>query len=306
MTTRPRTSIRLVPVLLLGLVGLAGCGSSAGVTSPNSVFTVNGKDYSTTKFDALVTDLISAGQVTATDGRLSAQDARSIIKTLIEFESFGAFAKDRGISVSEADRATVISEAQSDPSFGSYPKDLQDLLIELNIAGAALGKVAAPSASELRSLYDASPASSGILCLSHILVKTETEARAVISDLNDGADFATEARSKSIEPAAKTSGGELKSGDELCSALSELQRSFDKDFLAGAVAAKPGVPTGPVKSSFGYHVILSRPYDDVKESVARVMAKSPGNTLLIGYMTGAKISVNSKYGRWNSATANIE
>lgn len=306
MIKRPRNLRLFVPVLILGMVGLAACGSSSAVTSSKDVFTVNGKGYSTDKFDTLVTDLVAAGQVTATDGRLSTEDARSIIKTLIQFEAFTAFAKEQGISVSDADRSKMISEAQSDPGFAKYSKDLQDLLIELNLASVTLEKVTAPSESELSDLYDASPASAGVLCLSHILVKTEAQARAVLADLDGGADFATEAKAKSIEPAAKTSGGALNNGEEPCSALGDLQGSFDKDFLVGAVAAKPGVPTGPVKSSFGYHVILSRPYEDVKDSVARVVAKSPGNTLLVGFMTNAKISVNSKYGRWNPALATIE
>lgn len=267
---------------------------------------MDGAGYPVSKFDAIVTDLITAGQIKSTDGRLSTEDARSVIRTLIQFESFGGFAEDNDVSITDAERAQVESEAKADPQFETFSKDLQDLLLELNAASVMLSKVKTPSESELRARYGASPASTGVLCLSHILVKTEAEARSVLADLDKGADFAAEAKARSIEPAAKTSGGQLGSGDEPCAALGELQSTFDKDFLVGAVAAKAGVPSGPVKSSFGYHVILNRPFDEVKDSVARTITKSPGNTLFVGYLTGAKISVNSKYGRWNPALATIE
>lgn len=292
--------------MAVSLLGLSACSSSSAVSSPSDIFTVDGAGYPVSKFDAIVTDLITAGQIKSTDGRLSTEDARSVIRTLIQFESFGGFAEDNDVSITDAERAQVESEAKADPQFETFSKDLQDLLLELNAASVMLSKVKTPSESELRARYDASPASTGVLCLSHILVKTEAEARSVLADLDKGADFAAEAKAKSIEPAAKTSGGQLGSGDEPCAALGELQSTFDKDFLVGAVAAKAGVPSGPVKSSFGYHVILNRPFDEVKDSVARTITKSPGNTLFVGYLTGAKISVNSKYGRWNPALATIE
>jgi hypothetical protein len=75
--------------------------------------------------------------------------------------------------------------------------------------------------------------------------------------------------------------------------------------MIGAVDAKPGVPTGPIKSSFGFHIILSHSYDEVKTSVQAVVAENPGATLLAGYMATADISVRSTYGKWNGATATI-
>jgi hypothetical protein len=144
-----------------------------------------------------------------------------------------------------------------------------------------------------------------VLCLSHILVKTEAEAKSVLADLEGGAKFATVAAKKSIEPGADKSGGSLANGDQACQALTDLQTSFDKDFMIGAVGAKPGVPTGPIKSSFGYHIILSHSFDDVKASVQTVVGENPGSTLLAGYMSVADISVRSTYGKWNGATATI-
>jgi hypothetical protein len=162
-----------------------------------------------------------------------------------------------------------------------------------------------PSAGDLEKLYNKAPASAGVLCLSHILVKTKAEAEKALKQVSDGAKFADVAKKVSIEPAAKTSGGSLANGDEACNALESLQQSFDGDFMVGAVAAKPGVPTGPIKSSFGWHIILSHPYSEVKDSVSSVLNENPGAALLAGFMATSDITVNSTYGTWVGATAKI-
>lgn len=101
---------------------------------------------------------------------------------------------------------------------------------------------------------------------SHILVKTEDEAKAIIAQLkkssNLTADFAQLAKDKSTEPGAKDSGGEL--------------GYFSKgkmvpEFEAAAFAQKVGTfSTTPVKTEFGYHVIL---VEDHKQAVNADFAK---------------------------------
>ena len=302
MIKSPRTFRRILPLAVASLIGLSACGS---VASTSNAFEVNGKGYSQVDFDALTKVLITAGQFTATNGKIKAEDAIVIVRTLIRYTAFEQFIKDKGITVSESDRATVLKSANADPAFASYPKALQDVLVDLNLADITLKKVTAPSTADLKKLYDKAPASVGVLCLSHILVKTEDEAKSVLADLEGGAKFAAVAAKKSIEPGADKSGGSLANGDQACQALADLQTSFDKDFMIGAVGAKPGVPTGPIKSSFGYHIILSHSFDDVKASVQTVVGENPGSTLLAGYMSVADISVRSTYGKWNGATATI-
>jgi parvulin-like peptidyl-prolyl isomerase len=284
------------------LLALSACGS---VASTSNAFEVNGKGYSQAEFDALNADLITAGQFTATEGKIKSEDAIVVMRTLIRYEAFEQFIKNEGVTVSETDRDTVLENAGADPAFAGYPKALQDVLVNLNLADTTLKKMTPPSTDELKKKYDKSPASAGVLCLSHILVKTEADAKGVLADLDGGAKFATVAAKKSTEPGADKSGGSLANGDQACQPLADLQTSFDRDFLIGAVDAKPGVPTGPIKSSFGYHIILSQPFDEVKTSVQAVVAENPGATLLAGYMATADISVRSIYGKWNGATATI-
>lgn len=80
----------------------------------------------------------------------------------------------------------------------------------------------------------------------HILVETEAEAKQIIKELNDGADFAKLAEERSTGP-SKSKGGDL--------------GYFGKDemvpeFSAAAFKLKPGeITQEPVKTQFGWHVI---------------------------------------------------
>jgi hypothetical protein len=298
----PRTSRFATALAATCLLGLTACGS---VSSSSDAFSVNGTGYSQDDFNKLSEVLTEAGQFTAINGKIKTEDAIVVLRTLIRYEAFLQYIKDNDVKILEADKAEVLKNANADEKFPSYPKPLQDVLINFNVAEVTLKKMTPPAIGEIEKLYSDSPAMAGVQCLSHILVKTEAEAKTVLADLKSGTKFADVAAKKSIEPGADKSGGSLANGTQPCQALANLQTSFDKDFMIGAVAAKPGVPTGPVKSSFGYHIILSAPFADVKDSVATVIAENPGTTLLAGYMSAADIKVNSTYGVWNGATATI-
>ena len=302
MIKSPRTSHFAAAFAAICLLGLSACGS---VSSSSDAFNVNGTGYAEADFNKLSDVLISAGQFTAINGKIKAEDAIVVLRTLIRYEAFLQFIEESNVKILESDKAEVLKNANADEKFPTYPKELQDVLVNFNIADVTLRKMTPPAIGEIEKLYSDSPASAGVLCLSHILVKTEAEAKTVLADLKSGTKFADVAAKKSIEPGADKSGGSLANGDQPCQALANLQTSFDKDFMIGAVAAKPGVATGPVKSSFGYHIILSAPFADVKDSVATVVAENPGATLLAGYMSKTDIKVNSTYGVWNGATATI-
>ena len=302
MIKSPRTSRFAAALAATCLLGLTACGS---VSSSSDAFSVNGTGYAQDDFNKLSDVLISAGQFTAVNGKFKSEDAIVVLRTLIRYEAFLQFIEDKNVKILESDKVEVLKSANADEKFPTYPKELQDVLVNFNIADVTLRKMTPPTIDKIEKLYSDSPAAAGVQCLSHILVKTEAEAQAVLADLKAGTKFADVAAKKSIEPGADKSGGSLANGDQPCQALANLQTSFDKDFMIGAVAAKPGVPTGPVKSSFGYHIILSAPFADVKDSVATVIAENPGTTLLAGYMSKADIKVNSIYGVWNGATATI-
>ena len=80
----------------------------------------------------------------------------------------------------------------------------------------------------------------------HILVTTEDDAKAIKTQLDGGADFATLAKEKSIEPGAKDSGGELGYF---------TQDKMVKPFADAAFAMKVGEISNPIQTQFGWHII---------------------------------------------------
>jgi len=82
---------------------------------------------------------------------------------------------------------------------------------------------------------------------SHILVETEEQARELIEQLNDGADFGDLARAHSIDTVSGEQGGDL--------GWFRLEQMVPQ-FSAGVEALQPGQHSSdPVESLFGWHVI---------------------------------------------------
>ena len=82
----------------------------------------------------------------------------------------------------------------------------------------------------------------------HILVKTEDEAKAVIADLKKGGDFAAIAKDKSNDPGTKATGGDLGWF---------VKEDMVPEFSDAAFKLQKGQYTEtPVKTQFGYHVIM--------------------------------------------------
>ncbi len=80
---------------------------------------------------------------------------------------------------------------------------------------------------------------------SHILVKTEAEAKQLMQQLQNGDDFAKLAKLYSQCPSGK-SGGDLGYFGK---------GQMVKPFEDAAFKAQPGQVVGPVKTQFGWHII---------------------------------------------------
>ena len=87
----------------------------------------------------------------------------------------------------------------------------------------------------------------------HILVKTKNEADQIRSEIEGGADFATLAKEKSLDPGSKDQGGKL------TVSKGQTVAPFDK----AAFSLDTNQLSGPVKTQYGYHLI--QPLTDVKQ-----------------------------------------
>ena len=101
----------------------------------------------------------------------------------------------------------------------------------------------------IQTAYDAyvnDTASREQVTASHILVETEDEAKAIIAQLSDGADFATLAKEKSTGPSGPN-GGELGSFGR-----GQMVPAFE---TAAFAMAEGSYSETPVQTQFGWHVI---------------------------------------------------
>ena len=127
----------------------------------------------------------------------------------------------------------------------------------------------------------------------HILVKQESEAKKIIAKLNKNPKaFAALAKEKSVDPGSKDNGGDLGWFDA---------QGMVPEFGAAVAQLEKGKMTeAPVKSQFGYHVILLEetrakqfpPLEEVKPMLEQQMQQQNLKTMLDEMKSKAKIVIS--------------
>lgn len=133
---------------------------------------------------------------------------------------------------------------------------------------------------------------------SHILVKTEEEAKDIFKMVKEGKDFGALAQEKSIDPSAKQNNGNL--------------GFFGKgqmvpEFEAVAFSLKEGAVSDSVKTQFGYHIIKLHKKEaaktlsfeeakaDIKKGLEEEKAKESLDVYVKGLVAKAKVEkLNTK------------
>jgi len=153
----------------------------------------------------------------------------------------------------EVDRKAVLVAAlkeglQKDPTIAQQMQDAANIKLEnAYVQRQVLTQVSDAAVQAAYNKQYANKPGPEQVQAKQILVQTEQQAKDIITQLNQGADFATLAQKDSIDPGAKN-GGELGWFNQ-----TEMVPAF-----ANAVfALKPGEYTKtPVQTQFGWHVIL--------------------------------------------------
>lgn len=102
-----------------------------------------------------------------------------------------------------------------------------------------------PTDEELQTLFNDLKMNESVRA-SHILVKTEDEAKAVIDRLNKGESFEDLAKELSIDSSSKDKGGDLDYFN-----YTDMVQPFSE----AAFSMEIGQVSEPVKSDYGYHII---------------------------------------------------
>ncbi len=260
-----RSTSRILAVLL------ASVAFSAQAADPASV---NGKPIKQSLVDYIVKDATARGQ--KVDDNVRAM----VINKMISSELIVQEAQKAGID-KQADYIAKEELMSRELLVNTY---LQDYIKKNPISDATL-----------KAEYDKFKAAVGDkeFKASHILVKTEQEAKDVIAQLAKGGDFAKIAKDKSLD-SSKEKGGDLGwfSPANMVRPFSDAVMKLQKGLYT----------TVPVQTQFGWHVIkledtrAAQPpaFDKVKDEIRNGMQKQQLEKLVADLRAKAKIVDGSK------------
>ncbi|MCM1565065.1 MAG: peptidylprolyl isomerase [Dehalobacter sp. 4CP] len=125
---------------------------------------------------------------------------------------------------------------------------------------------------------------------SHVLVATEAEANKVIQEYKDGKDFSELAKEYSTDTGSKDSGGDLGYFSH-----GEMVTEFEEAAFSQKVGT---ISEAPVKTKYGYHVIL---VEDHKEAVVPDFEKVKASVQEDALENAKNLKVSSYYSELRQA-----
>ncbi len=213
-------------------------------------------------------------------------------------------------------------------AFGSYREVLVNGVASLQVLQDNLTAQVSTD-DQLRQLYDkVKDKYATQACVRHLLIKagdgqldaktgqpvkpSDAEYAAALAkitplkvQIDAGADFATVAAASSDDTATKDKGGDLG-----CTPKGQYEQSFDDAVWAQEV----GHIGAPVRSTYGYHLILvtdrrTKSFDETKDTLRAAVANQSQQALqdwLTRASRDAVVIVDPAYGTWNPATGVLD
>ena len=254
MNIRIALNLILASLVTASLVACQGGSSSNSGTTPSKdakvIATVNGAKITSDDFDREVKALPEYIRAMAE----TPQGKKEMIDTLVMRELIMQQAAKDGVDKSK-DVEEKLAELKKRIVVDTYLKKKVETESKI-------------SDEELKKFYDQNLdkfKSGEQIRASHILVKSEQEAQAVLDQLKKGGNFEELAKTKSADTSA------AKGGDLGWFGKGNMVPAFEK----AAFNLKEGQLSGIVKSDFGYHIIKltgkraagTRSLDEVKEQI---------------------------------------
>lgn len=288
-------------VAVFGVV-LAACGGTGAV-----VATVNGTEITAADVEALYTERVGAIP--------AEQFAENLRNTIVEYIVLQEAETRFGISFTPEEIEARVAELRSQIEAQSGGLSYEEFLAEQGFTEERIYRIAHQqlvadaveeellevegpiSDEELSDRYDAALMDLTQACVSHILVETEDEALDAKARIEAGESFAEVAAEIGTDGTA-ASGGELG-----CSALSQ----YVPEFALGAYEVPLNEVSEPVRSQFGYHLILvtERTTTPLEEAEADLRAAAEieraGRLVqdwLLQVVGEADVSIDEEYGTW--------
>jgi peptidyl-prolyl cis-trans isomerase C len=200
----------------------------ASLGAAQNLAVVNGKPIPKARADALMKAMEAQGQ------KRSPEMEQMVKEELINREILMQEAEKRGVLNTEEVRAQLEMSRQS---------------VIIRAMFADFAKKNPISSADVQAEYDKFKSATGDkeYRARHILVETEAEATAIISQVKGGAKFEDIAKKSSKDPGSGANGGDLDWAPPA---------AYVKEFSAAMVGLNKGQMTEkPVKSQFGFHII---------------------------------------------------
>lgn len=265
---------RRVVLLLAASLGLGACTT---LTDNDTAARVDDERLTQAEFDRLAN--AAAGQPEGERVEVPMQLVRDVLNTWIVTQIVAGDVAEAGIT----------------PAAGPGGQGAFDaLLAEQDAIFEQWLELDPAPDEEFRAAYEQGPQVSEVVCTAHILVPTEAEADEVVAELTAGADFATLAAERSIDPGSGAEGGVLP-----CGTLGSFSTQYITEYVEAALDATIGVPTEPVESMFGWHVILVRPWDQVADDPAARAAFDDVGVRFRRAARAADIQVDPRFGAFS-------
>jgi len=193
---------------------------------------------------------------------------------------------DQKLMVNEA----VARGMDKDPKLVQDLEELKKNILLQELYRDEILKRAQPSDSDVKKFYERLGKEAKA---SHILVKTEEEAKEVAQALKGGGDFAQLAGSKSVDRGSAQRGGDL--GWFGWGKMVE-------EFQAAAFSMKPGQTSKPIKTAFGFHIIRLdslrevplQPFEEMKDRIKQQISSTRPRELANKYITKLRDGANIK------------
>lgn len=282
-----------IAFILGGLITFAGLTLTSASPNGDVVAVVNGQAVTREEFFSRLEEM--AGD----------QVLDQIISEMVIAQAEGS----HGVTVSDdevqAELDAIIESFGSEEAFHTelnrynLTRDRLAYEIRLNLILSKLSrKDVVVSDEEIAEFFEANKAQLDTperIRVSHILVETEDEAKEILSQLAEGADFAELAEAKSIDTASGAQGGEI--------GFIHRGSPVVEEFKEAAFKLDVGEVSEPVYSQFGWHIIrveeraeaveatLENSREFIEEYLTDQKARPVGD-VLNELRTGAKIEVH--------------
>jgi len=265
--------IKTASTLALVVAGLAAL--SLGHAADGNIAVVNGVPVSEARVDYIVKTQIQQGQKDSPELRKNVADVLITREVLTQEAIKKGFDKDPAV-VTQMDMAKqeFLIRAYFEDFIKRNPVSDEEITAEYE-------KIKAAQGGTDRKEYRAA----------HILLKDEKQANGVLAQINkaNGKNFAQLAKAKSEDTGSKKLGGDLDWSDG---------SNYVKEFSDAMMKLNKGEWTKkPVKTKFGYHIILLEdvrpvqfpPLEQVKDRISQQMLAQKRDKEIEALRAGAKI-----------------